>query len=178
MDLSAGVSGDLLLECRITGLLVTHDQKEAFAIADEVGVIHAGAVRQWDTPYNLYHRPADRFVADFIGEGVFLEGEVLDDGRVRVELGVLAGALEHPIDGGTPVDVLMRPDDVVYDSDSDRRALVCKRASRGAQILYSLSLESGAHVLALVPSHHNHEVGERIGIRPDTEHLVAFARER
>ena len=45
---------------------------EAFAMADEIGILHDGHIQQWDTAYNLYHRPANRFVADFIGQGVFL----------------------------------------------------------------------------------------------------------
>ena len=56
-----------------TALLVTHDQHEAFAMADTVGVMRKGRIEQWDTAYNLYHRPASRFVADFVREGAFIE---------------------------------------------------------------------------------------------------------
>jgi iron(III) transport system ATP-binding protein len=49
-----------------TAILVTHDQQEAFAIADRVGVMQHGRLEQWDRPYELYHRPATRYVADFI----------------------------------------------------------------------------------------------------------------
>jgi iron(III) transport system ATP-binding protein len=49
---------------------VTHDQLEAFAIGDVIGVMHEGHLHQWDDAYTLYHRPATRFVADFIGHGV------------------------------------------------------------------------------------------------------------
>jgi iron(III) transport system ATP-binding protein len=64
----------------MTAILVTHDQHEAFAMADEIGVMADGKIQQWDTPYNLYHRPANRFVADFVGQGVFLPGTVIDNG--------------------------------------------------------------------------------------------------
>jgi iron(III) transport system ATP-binding protein len=57
---------DILQETGHTALLVTHDQAEAFAIADRIGVMAAGHIAQWDTPYNLHHHPADAFVADFI----------------------------------------------------------------------------------------------------------------
>ncbi|HEY5602436.1 MAG TPA: ABC transporter ATP-binding protein, partial [Gammaproteobacteria bacterium] len=50
----------------ITAIMVTHDQDEAFALGDNVGVMKDGHILQWDTPFNLYHEPADRFVADFI----------------------------------------------------------------------------------------------------------------
>jgi iron(III) transport system ATP-binding protein len=154
-----------------TAVLVTHDQHEAFAIADEIGVMADGAIAQWDTAYNLYHRPASRFVADFVGEGVFLPGRVRDDRRVEIELGVLAGALAGQ---ASEVDVLLRPDDVVHDDASPQQAEVLAKAFRGAEILYTLRLASGRKVLALVPSHHNHALGERIGIRLDVDHVVAF----
>ena len=74
-----------------TAMLVTHDQQEAFAMADQVGVMHEGRIEQWDRPYELYHRPATRYVADFIGEGVFLPARVLSSMNVEIELGELRG---------------------------------------------------------------------------------------
>jgi iron(III) transport system ATP-binding protein len=163
-----------------TAMLVTHDQHEAFAIADKIGVMHEGKIQQWDTAYNLYHRPCNRFVADFIGQGVFLRGEVQADSRIRIELGVLpasrlnlgAGALQP----GQEVDVLMRPDDVIHDDASAQKAEVVAKAFRGAHFLYTLKLASGALVLSLVPSHHNHALGEHIGILLDVDDVVAFQR--
>src|SRR5690554_4300404 len=83
---------DILKRARTTALLVTHDQHEAFALADHVGVMQAGHIEQWDTPYRLYHQPATREVADFVGLGAFLPGIVEHrDGqsRVHIELGAL-----------------------------------------------------------------------------------------
>ncbi|MET0442534.1 MAG: ABC transporter ATP-binding protein [Casimicrobiaceae bacterium] len=157
-----------------TAMLVTHDQHEAFAIADEIGVMADGAIAQWDTAYNLYHRPVSRFVADFVGQGVFLPGRVRSDRRVEIELGVLDGAVAGQ---GIDVDVLLRPDDIVHDDASPQQAEVLAKAFRGAEILYTLRLGSGRKVLALVPSHHNHALGERIGIRLDVDHVVAFPPE-
>lgn len=57
---------DILKKTGHTAILVTHDQAEAFAIADRIGVMAQGRIAQWDTPYNLHHHPADDFVADFI----------------------------------------------------------------------------------------------------------------
>jgi iron(III) transport system ATP-binding protein len=57
---------DILKHTGHTALLVTHDQSEAFAIADRIGVMAEGSIAQWDTPYNLHHHPANGFVADFI----------------------------------------------------------------------------------------------------------------
>src|SRR5262245_26703940 len=157
-----------------TAVLVTHDQQEAFAMADEIGILHEGRVQQWDSPYNLYHRPANRFVADFVGQGVFLPAKALNGGQVEIELGILKGG---EIPGDEKLEVLLRPDDVVHDDAAPTRAEVLHKAFRGAEILYTLRLESGRKVLALVPSHHNHALGEKIGIRLDVDHVVAFRPE-
>jgi iron(III) transport system ATP-binding protein len=168
-----------------TAVLVTHDQHEAFAMADEIGVMHEGRIQQWDSAYNLYHRPANRFVADFVGQGVFLPAKVLGARRVEIELGVLEGDIPNACQIGCDAcgkgcltDILLRPDDVVHDDNAPTQAEVVHKAFRGAEILYTLRLASGRKVLALVPSHHNHALGERIGIRLDVDHVVAFQPER
>jgi iron(III) transport system ATP-binding protein len=159
-----------------TALLVTHDQREAFAIADEIGVLRSGRLEQWDAPWELYHSPVTRFVADFVGEGTFIQGTVLGPGRVSTELGVIEGQLTTAQPPGTHVDLLLRPDDVIHDDESPLRAEVVERAFRGAQFRYKLRLPSGATALSFVPSHHDHAIGERIGIRLDAQHLVGFPR--
>jgi iron(III) transport system ATP-binding protein len=165
-----------------TAVLVTHDQNEAFAMADEIGVLREGRLEQWDSAYNLYHRPVNRFVADFVGQGTFLPAKVLNPRQIEIELGVLDGDIPHACQVGCDVcgkgcaaDVLLRPDDVIHDDDAPTKAEVVHKAFRGAEIMYTLKLESGRKVLALVPSHHNHALGERIGIRLDVDHVVAFA---
>jgi iron(III) transport system ATP-binding protein len=157
-----------------TAILVTHDQHEAFAMADEIGILHEGRIQQWDSAYNLYHRPANRFVADFVGQGVFLPAQACSDHELEIELGVLRSEA-MPV--GRRVEVLLRPDDVVHDDLAPTQAQVVHKAFRGAEILYTLRLASGRKVLALVPSHHNHALGEHIGIRLDVDHVVAFQPE-
>jgi iron(III) transport system ATP-binding protein len=167
-----------------TALLVTHDQQEAFAIADEVGVLRDGVLQQWATPYDLYHRPATRFVAEFVGLGAFVRGALGADGTISTVLGPVRGASGRiSVDGGTharsvpqEVDLLLRPDDVVHDDASALRAEVLRRSFRGADFLYALRLPDGTTVLSLVPSHHDHRVGERIGVRLDLDHVIAFSR--
>jgi iron(III) transport system ATP-binding protein len=155
-------------------ILVTHDQHEAFAVADVVGIMHAGRIEQWDTPYNLYHRPATRHVADFIGQGVFLPGRVLGAATVDIELGTLGCRLPRDVAGDETVDILLRPDDIIHDDAAPTKAEIVAKAFRGAEFLYTLQLPSGARVLSLVPSHHNHAIGEMIGIRLGVAHVVAF----
>jgi iron(III) transport system ATP-binding protein len=174
---------DILKTSGTTAILVTHDQHEAFAVADQVGIMHQGHIEQWDTPYNLYHCPATRHVADFIGQGVFLNGQVVDREKVAIELGVLtshlpmectASCLSCPSRSNCTLDILLRPDDIVHDDTAATQAEVVAKAFRGAEFLYTLQLASGTQILSLVPSHHNHAIGERIGIRLDVDHVVAF----
>ncbi|AEJ01029.1 ABC transporter related protein [Nitrosomonas sp. Is79A3] len=165
---------EILKDQGITAILVTHDQAEAFAIADVIGVMQQGEIQQWDTAFNLYHRPANRFVANFVGQGVFLPGTVISAQQVAIELGILNGEIPQYCDNGCKVDVLVRPDDIVHDDNSPLQATVINKAFRGAEILYTLRLSGGAKVLALVPSHHNHVIGEKIGIKLEADHIVAF----
>ena len=171
---------ELLHQLDTPALLVTHDQHEAFAIADKVGVMHQGKIEQWDSAYNLYHRPASRFVADFIGQGVLLKGTMRPDGQIDTELGAMqpTNLPASDLTIGQHADVLVRPDDILHDDLSTSHAEVVRKAFRGAQILYTLKLPSGANVFSLVPSHHNHEIGQKIGIRLEIDHVVAFPVDR
>ncbi len=168
---------DILKREHITAVLVTHDQHEAFNIADMIGIMKDGRIEQWDTPYRLYHEPLTRYAADFIGQGTFLPGRVLANGRIEVELGEFTPDAAPQWPAGTAVDVLLRPDDVLHDDASPLQATVLHRAFRGAEFLYTLQLKQGGQVFSLVPSHHNHAIGEKIGIRLELDHLVAFARD-
>jgi iron(III) transport system ATP-binding protein len=158
----------------VTAILVTHDHLEAFAMADCIGVVGEQQLRQWDIPYNIYHKPADRFVADFVGQGAMLPGKVGGDGRIETELGIVPGELPPECTPGCEVEVLLRPDDVIHDDESELKLVVAERAFRGAEYLYTLRLPSGGEILCLVQSHHNHAQGEKIGIRFDLEHLAVF----
>jgi iron(III) transport system ATP-binding protein len=165
-----------------TALFVTHDQLEAFAIGDMIGVMHEGRLHQWDDAYTLYHRPATRFVAQFIGHGVFAPATIAErQGHVVVEtpLGDLSDVAECPLPSAYAngaCDVLLRADDIVHDDSAAVKAEIVRKAFRGSEFLYTLRLASGLTVMAHVPSHHDHTVGEWIGIRPQVDHVVTFAR--
>ncbi len=165
-----------------TALFVTHDQLEAFAIGDRIGVMHEGRLHQWDDAYSLYHRPATRFVADFIGHGVFTPATLREvNGQVVVDtpVGELTDVAECPLpcafEGGQ-CDVLLRADDIVHDDDAPVKAEIIRKAFRGSEFLYTLRLASGHLLMAHVPSHHAHRIGEWSGIRPQVDHVVTFNR--
>ena len=165
----------LLKQLGIAALLVTHDQEEAFAFADTVGVMRAGHLLQWAPGFELYHRPATPFVASFVGEGRLLPARVLDGGRVATVLGELAvaGGVSQPV--GSEVRILLRPDDLVAAENGDGiDAEVSAVAFRGAETLHSLRLADGTALSALFPSHQQRLPGERVRVRPDLAHVVVF----
>ncbi len=173
----------ILKAAQATALFVTHDQLEAFAIGDIIGVMHEGRLHQWDDAYTLYHRPATRFVADFIGHGVFAPATLKRVGNqmvVHTALGALTDGAECPLPsafGTGQCEVLLRADDIVHDDDAPVKAEILRKAFRGSEFLYTLRLATGETVLAHVPSHHDHKVGEWIGIRAQVDHVVTFQRE-
>jgi iron(III) transport system ATP-binding protein len=173
----------ILKAAQTTALFVTHDQLEAFAIGDTIGVMQAGQLHQWDDAYTLYHRPATRFVAEFIGHGVFAPAVIRQVNQqvvVQTPLGNLTDVAECPLPcafTGGECDVLLRADDIVHDDDAPVQAEIIRKAFRGAEFLYTLRLASGDTVMAHVPSHHDHKIGEWIGIRAEVDHVVTFDRE-
>ncbi len=169
---------DLLKQTGTTAVIVTHDQHEAFAVADRIAVLAEGRLQQWGTAMDLYHRPANRFVAGFIGEGVLLRGVADDDAHLHTELGNFRIDVGSGLRAGSAAELLVRPDDIQHDDASPLRAKVVGKAFRGAQFLYTLSLPSGQSLLSLVPSHHDHALGEAIGIRVELDHVVCFPIER
>ena len=74
------------------------------------------------------------------------------------------------------VDVLLRADDIQHDDRSPLLATVLRKTFRGADFLYTLRLDSGLELVAYVPSHHDHAVGEKIGIRLGVDHVVTFPK--
>ena len=172
----------ILKAAQTTALFVTHDQLEAFAIGDRIGVMHEGQLHQWDDAYTLYHRPATRFVAEFIGHGVFTPAVIRKTEQqmvVHTPLGDLTDVAECPLPSAYPdgqCDVLLRADDIVHDDEAPVKAEILRKAFRGSEFLYTLRLASGDIVMAHVPSHHDHKVGEWIGIRAQVDHVVTFER--
>ena len=158
----------------ITAILVTHDQNEAFAMADKVGLINDGKLIQWDTPYNLYHKPATRFAADFIGQGEFIAGEYIGDNQIKTEIGIINGVVPAECKPGCKLELLIRPDDIIHDDNSDFKLEIVERLFRGADFLYTLKLDSGGTLICIASSHHDHKLHEKLGVKFDVSHIVMF----
>ncbi len=176
---------ELLQAQGIASLLVTHDQQEAFAMADYIGVMHRGVLLQWDTPYNLYHQPADPQIASFIGDGHFISGTIQRPQNPEQSPNVSTVLGDFPIANGNtylvdqfqdqePVLVLMRPDDITPNPSSSLRARVTHKVFRGAIIEYELELANKESLKALFASHHDYPLSQDIGLDLDVKHLIVY----
>ncbi len=167
----------ILLQEQISAILVTHDQMEAFAMADHIAIMNQGCIDQAASPYEVYHRPITRFVATFIGYGDFLTAKVCDAYSIDSDLGIIKNDTEHGFMVDDKVDLLIRPDDVLHNDDSQFTGIIMGRWFRGSHFLYRVKLDSGKVLYCFASSHHNHSIGQAIGLTVDIDHLVLFAQE-
>lgn len=155
-----------------SGLFVTHDQDEALSVGDRIAVAHRGTVQQVDTPDAVFHAPATRFVATFMGEADFVAGRVRDDGGVDTALGPVTTTVAGP----GPVEVMVRPHDVEVVTDGHGNAVVERTEFRGATVLHHLRLDDGSAVRALRPHDAALAAGTRVTATTSPAHpLVSFA---
>jgi len=166
----------------ITAVMVTHDQHEAFSMADQIAVISNGELLQWDNAENLYHSPETPFVAHFIGRSNFLKGivcgsevaTVLGKLNYKIESGLVADASLQ----GQQVDVLIRPEYIQITHDAKQTAELISRDFQGGCYRYSLRLQSGEEVQALLPSQANYQLGDSIGITLSADKVSIFAQDQ
>ncbi|MGI8561914.1 MAG: ABC transporter ATP-binding protein [Luteimonas sp.] len=159
IDTRQRLAGELRALLKSTGttvLMVTHDQSEAFAMADHIGVMAGGRILQWGDAETLYLRPADRFVAGFVGRGGWIAGGTLG------------------LDAS--VDVLLRPDQLLVADDGGIHAVVQAMSFRGPNQVGVVRFESGELIeidfLADAPV----RVGDTLRLRVATERVLAFPR--
>lgn len=167
---------DILKARGTAALFVTHDQHEAFVMGERIGIMNQGRIVQWDTPFNLYHEPNDRFVADFIGEGRFLNGNLTEPNRVTTPLGTISGNRAYNWPRGCRVEILLRPDDVHLNEHHELKCRISERAFRGAETLYTVKLPDGGELLSLMPSRYDFAIGLEIGVDIDADHLILFIK--
>ncbi|HEY7648382.1 MAG TPA: ABC transporter ATP-binding protein [Methylomirabilota bacterium] len=154
-----------------TAVFVTHDQEEAFTIADTVGVLNEGRLEQVAPPEAIYHHPATPFVAEFVGAADFLPGIVTSEGVVT-EVGVF-GNVEGR-EPGEKVKVMIRPDDITFVPAPDGAAVILRRYFRGPETLYCLGLASGHRVHSSQPSAAAFPTGMRVRPEAHVLHVVTF----
>ena len=163
----------LLIEENITTIVITHNIKEAFQLSDKSAYLDKKKIIQFDTAYNLYHKPLTKEIAHFCGIGSFIKGSIIDNNHVYTDLGTFFGDTTK-FSRGSNVMVMIRPDDIIHDDDSSKSAKVIEKNFHGSDFLYKLELNTGEIVFCYTPSHHNHSINEVIGIKPEIDHLILF----
>jgi len=164
----------LLRRTKTTTILVTHDHEEAFAMADRIAVLNRGEIEQLEAPELIYHLPATRFVADFVGQADFVTGEIRQ-GLVHTEL----GEFPNTIDGaeGSHVMVMIRPDDIHLVPNKSADSRIVARQFRGSENLYTIQLPSGQLVHSSESSTSVYHEGTAVELRVSATHTVLFPAE-
>ncbi|WP_312567982.1 ABC transporter ATP-binding protein [Comamonas sp.] len=138
----------ILKQAKATALMVTHDQNEAFAMADNVGVMARGQLMQWGNAVQVYCAPATQDVAQFVGEGALLPAQPTAGGQWQTALGLLPAGHPH-YKTAQGVQVLLRPEHVVV-TEKGASAQVRERTFRGSHFVFELELPDGHIVMAKV----------------------------
>ncbi len=162
---------EILQRSGTTAVLVTHDHDEAFAMADQVAVLNAGRLEQFDTPEAIYHTPSTRFVANFVGQADFIPGRVEND-KIQTEIGQFDNVTGQP--SGTAVEIMIRPDDVHIVPASPGAARIVCRTFRGSENLYAVVLPSGQLLHSSEGSTTVYPIGAPVDLKIVATHIVVF----
>ena len=157
----------------ITAILITHSAEEAFKMSDKIAFISNNTITQFANPYDMYHRPNSKEIANFFGISSYITAKITDSSHINCILGDFVGMVDQ-YNKDDKVELLIRPDDIIHDDNSLISAKVTEKTFRGSDFLYELELKDGQKIFCFAPSHHNHQVNEVIGIKLDLDHLVIF----
>jgi iron(III) transport system ATP-binding protein len=161
----------ILRELGTTAVFVTHDHEEAFMVADRVGVLNGGRLEQLSRPEELYHLPATRFVAHFVGKANFLPGQVTG-ADIETEIGTFPNSLDFP--PGANVEVMVRPHHIELQPDPMGHGTVISRRFLGVHTLVVVQLPSGLTLQSYQSSTLMLQARERVRIVATPCHIVAF----
>lgn len=174
-DLRSRVRIDLkriLKEAGVTAIFVTHDQEEAFSIADRIVVMNKGKVHQIGTPMEIYLNPNDRFVAEFVGHADFISGRI-HSAKILTELGEFSLNSNNVTDGDD-VNIMLRPSDVDIVPTELGIGTIDSVEFRGHEVLYSIKLKSGQIIHSSQRSSYVSEIGTPVNVIVHSKHLAVF----
>lgn len=162
----------------ITFIYVTHDQEEALTLSDRIVVMSEGEIQQIGSPDQIYNEPVNAFVADFIGESNILNGNMVDD-----ELVEFAGHRFECVDKGfgtnTPVDVIVRPEDIYIFEMNDMAQFAGKVISSVFKgVHYEMTVVTPEGFEFLVHDYHLFEAGRNVGMRIKPTDIHVMKKER
>lgn len=160
---------EILRTSQTTSIFVTHDQDEALTVGDSIAVMNQGRIEQVDSPEAIFHSPATRFVAEFIGLVDFLPAERKGN-RLVTQVGSTEWPEGCPADGA--LEVMVRPDCLeCYPSDQGQGTVI-EREFRGAFFLYRIALSSGHTVRCLHSHTEEYPVGSPVAVNLRPGHVL------
>lgn len=166
----------ILKEAGTTAVLVTHDQRDALAISDRIAVLNDGAIQQVGTPREIYRRPANTFVALFVGRGNLLKGVLAADaGSVVTALGAFRCNPGPGGEGGREVQVVIRPGELELSRDGGISGRVRELTYTGDAFDAVIEVEAGGDRCALGVRLHPEEavrVGDRVSLKVSTSRVA------
>lgn len=176
VDLRAVLSKEIrqLLKTENTSaILVTHDQSEAFAFADYIGVIAQNQLQQWDTPVNLYEKPITQALARFIGDGSLLEVISYNAHSVTTALGQIPCA-NTVLAKNSHAKALVRPHaiDLIDHTVAEATAVLLDKQFLGANWRYLLELDGGEQIVVLADLARHDKLGAMLGLKANHSWLV------
>ncbi len=161
-------------EKEITTLMVTHDQIEAFSVADKLGVLIDGELAQWGAPTSLYNEPVSKAVADFVGFSSYISAILVDKGTLQTALGTLHCAPTISAKMGDKLKVLLRPETLQLNDNSPIKAKVIEQLYRGGDSLLTLALNNGETFFINSKNGDNMSIGQTVGVEQSSQTVVAF----
>ena len=169
----------ILTEHKITTIIVTHDSYEAFYLGTKCGIILDEQLKQFDDPYNVYHFPNSVEVVNFLNRGILIPAKVTGENSLEnVDLGTITGNFIKHYPKGSEVQLLLQPEDLEHDDQSNLKLEVVDRKFRGTNFIYTLKTISNKLIPVFVHSHHihQHQVDEKFGIKLpiNIDHIVCF----
>lgn len=168
----------LTREIGASALYITHDQSEAFALADQIGVINKGSIEQIDSPEIIYEKPATRFVATFTGTAGIFRGVVkeVDKKRALISLGKDELYARHTvkIKVGQEVDILVRPAATSFTTSDENRisSTITDIAYRGRGYEHAIETKYGS--LTGVFDTISHPRGRKMEVSIDPDKCIVF----
>ncbi|MGB0662344.1 MAG: ABC transporter ATP-binding protein [Pontibacterium sp.] len=167
---------EILKSQGIAAIVVTHDQHEAFVLGDKVGILAEGKLQQWAAPDELYHRPANIMVANFVGEGSLLNAERVSSECLHTALGEVCVA-EPLAANDDAVSIFIRPCAIrLLDGDAgEAKATVLSREFLGKEVRYRMQLEQGVEVDVESQTRHSFAPGDEVNLMIQSEQALVFA---
>ena len=167
---------DILKQENVSAIMVSHDQSEAFAIADRIAIMQSGAIHQWDTAYQIYNHPKTKFVASFVGKNRFLPGQVNSEYTVSTLFGEFKSTTPHGYQLGKDVDVVIRFDDIKQNLKGLYCGTVNKKQFDGSYFIFELVLADGTDVVCRTPFRNEHQfnIGDQLNFDISVNSLIIF----